>query len=139
MNKVILIGNLTRDPELTEVKGVSLCKFTIAVNKYVGGGEKKADFFNIVAWRDLADRCGKYLNKGNKVGIVGSIEIREFEDKQGNKRTAVDISAQDVEFLTPRNDDGYSHDNSSYSTPASPSSEKKAKTLQAFNDDDIPF
>lgn len=132
MNKVILIGNLTRDPELTEVKGVVLCKFGIAVSKFVPGAtEKKADFFNIVAWRDLGDRCGKYLNKGNKVCVVGSLEIREYEDKQGNKRTAVDITAQDVEFLVlSKNDD----------TLTPPPQDKKTKTLQAFNDDDdIPF
>ena len=102
MNKVFLIGNLTRDPELTETNtGVALCRFSIAVNRNYGSadGERKTDFFNVVAWRGLGETVSRYAKKGNKVAVSGSIELRNYEDSQGVKRTGVDIVAQDVEFL----------------------------------------
>ncbi len=139
MNKVFLIGNLTRDPELTETtSGVALCRFSIAVNRNYGSadGERKTDFFNIVAWRGLGETVARYAKKGNKVAVSGSIELRNYEDSQGVKRTGVDIVAQDVEFLTPKgsSDSGYASD-----APAAPAERKRA-SLQAFDDDsDIPF
>jgi single-strand DNA-binding protein len=144
MNKVFLIGNLTRDPELTETSsGVPICRFSIAVNRNYSGtdGERKTDFFNITAWRGLGETVSRYAKKGNKVAVTGSIELRNYEDNQGVKRTSVDIIAQDVEFLTPRgtssSDSGYESDY----TPAQPaSSERKKPALQSFDDDgDIPF
>ena len=139
MNKVFLIGNLTRDPELTETtSGVALCRFAIAVNRNYGSadGERKTDFFNIVAWRGLGETVARYAKKGNKVAVSGSIELRNYEDSQGVKRTGVDIVAQDVEFLTPR---GTSNDDV-YDSPA-PAQRGGAKPqLQPFDDDsDIPF
>lgn len=137
MNKVFLIGNLTRDPELTETtSGVALCRFAIAVNRNYGSadGERKTDFFNIVAWRGLGETVARYAKKGNKVAVSGSIELRNYEDSQGVKRTGVDIVAQDVEFLTPKgNGDGFAE------APA-PAQGGKRASLQAFDDDsDIPF
>ena len=141
MNKVFLIGNLTRDPELSETaSGVSLCRFAIAVNRNYSSadGERKTDFFNIAAWRGLGETVARYAKKGNKVAVSGSIELRNYEDSQGVKRTSVDIVAQDVEFLTPRNgsqNDGYMSD-----APAPAPQERKRASLQAFDDDaDIPF
>ena len=138
MNKVFLIGNLTRDPELSETtSGVSLCRFSIAVNRsYSGaGGERQTDFFNCVAWRGLGENVARYAKKGNKVAVSGSIELRNYEDNQGVKRTGVDIVAQDVEFLTPRSQgDGF------VEAPQSAPQERKRASLQAFDDDsDIPF
>ena len=142
MNKVFLIGNLTRDPELTETSsGVAICRFSIAVNRsYSTGGERQTDFFNCTAWRGLGENVARYAKKGNKVAVSGSIELRNYEDSQGVKRTGVDIVAQDVEFLTPRSgsgsgDSGYESD----FAPAAPAEKKKA-ALQSFDDDgDIPF
>lgn len=135
MNKVILIGNLTRDPELTETNsGVKVCRFSIAVNRAYknGDGERITDFFNIVAWRGLGESVARYTRKGNKVAVVGSIESRNYTDNEGVKRTAVDVIAADVEFLTPRqsdSNDGVSERRSG-GRPA----------LQEFDDDgDIPF
>jgi single-strand DNA-binding protein len=108
MNKVILIGNLTRDPELTETpSGVAVCRFSIAVSRdYANAeGNRETDFFNIVVWRGKAENCHKYLKKGNKVGIVGKIENRSYTDKDGIKRNVSDIVAEDVEFLTPKQAD----------------------------------
>ncbi len=134
MNKVILIGNLTRDPELTETpSGVKVCRFSLAVTRnYTGSdGERKTDFFNCVAWRGLGETVAKYSHKGNKISVSGSIELRNYEDNEGVKRTAVDIVAQDIEFLTPRQSD--SNDGASERRGGRPA-------LQEFDDDgDIPL
>ena len=141
MNKVFLIGNLTRDPEVTETAGgVSVCHFTIAVNRsYTSSdGERQTDFFNVTAWRGLADTVGRYTKKGNKVAVSGSIQLRTYEDNQGVRRTAVDIIAQDIEFLTTKSASG----DDFYETPSAGASpaEKKRPALQSFDDDgDIPF
>lgn len=105
MNKVILIGNLTRDPELTETpSGVPVCRFAIAVSRdYADSqGNRETDFFNITTWRGKAETCGKYLKKGNKVAVCGSLQNRSYEDKDGVKRTVTDVIANEVEFLTPK-------------------------------------
>lgn len=143
MNKVFLIGNLTRDPELTETAGgVSVCHFAIAVNRsYTSSeGERLTDFFNVTAWRGLADTVSRYCKKGSKVAVSGSIQIRNYEDNTGNKRTAVDIIAQDVEFLSQKNqnqgDDFYDAPEPKQSGTAP----KKKPALESFDDDgDIPF
>ena len=139
MNKVFLIGNLTRDPELSETQsGVSVCRFGIAVNRRSGSsdGERKVDFYNVTAWRGLGETVARYAKKGNKVAVLGNIELRTYEDRDGVERTSVDVIAQDVEFLTPR---GAQEDMGDYSAPAT-HSEKKKPSLQSFDDDsDIPF
>ena len=105
MNKVFLIGNLTRDPEMRSTQsGVAVCNFSIAVNRRFRNpqtGQQETDFLNIVAWRQLAELCSKYLAKGRKVAVTGSIQTRQYEAKDGSKRTAWDIVADEVEFLTP--------------------------------------
>lgn len=138
MNKVFLIGNLTRDPELTETQsGIKVSRFSIAVSRNYAGadGERKTDFFNIVAWRGLGETAARYLHKGNKVAVSGSIEIRNYEDREGVKRTGIDIIASDLEFLTQKRDDNEDSGQSS----ARPSTGKKP-ALESFDDDgDIPF
>lgn len=135
MNKVFLIGNLTRDPELTETSGgIAICRFSIAVTRaYSGGnGERKTDFFNCTAWRGLGETVARYAHKGNKVAVEGSIELRNYEDSQGVKRTAVDIVASNVEFLTPKSNVTENGENS-------PTKGNKGG-LEPFDDDgDIPF
>ena len=138
MNKVFLIGNLTRDPELSETQsGVSVCRFGLAVNRRSGtaDGERKADFYNVTAWRGLGETVSKFARKGNKVAVLGNIEIRTYEDREGVERTSVDVIASDVEFLTPR---GAQEDGGDYTPPAH--QERKKPALQSFDDDgDIPF
>lgn len=143
MNKVFLIGNLTRDPELTETSGgVKICRFSIAVNRNFtsADGERKTDFFNVVAWRGLGETVARYARKGNKVAVSGSIELRNYEDSQGIKRTGIDIVAQDVEFLTPRangSDDSFGYE---ASAPSNGGGRSQKPQLQPFDDDsDIPF
>lgn len=103
MNKIILSGNLTREPELQSTQsGVSLCKFTVAVQGIVANedGEKETDFFNVTAWRGLADNCGRYLTKGSKVLVVGKLKNRSYEGKDGTKKYVTDVLASEVEFLS---------------------------------------
>ena len=105
MNKCIFIGNLSKDPELrTTPNGVSVATFSIAVNRRFkdANGEKKTDFINIVCWRQLAEMCGKYLTKGKKVAVVGELQTRSYDAKDGTKRYITEIVADEVEFLTPR-------------------------------------
>lgn len=134
MNKVFLIGNITRDPELAETtSGVKVCRFSLAVNRNYAGsdGERKTDFFNVTAWRGLGENIAKFVKKGNKLAVVGSIEVRNYEDGQGIKRTSVDVTAQDVEFLTAKGN--------SDNTQTEPE-QHGSVTLQPLNDDsDIPF
>ncbi|NLT98570.1 MAG: single-stranded DNA-binding protein [Christensenellaceae bacterium] len=101
MNKAIIIGNLTKDPELrTTPQGVSVCTFRVAVPRPYKRDE--TDYLNIVTWRGLAENCAKFLSKGRKVGIVGYIQTREYDDSNGQRRYITEIVADDVEFLSPR-------------------------------------
>ena len=140
MNKVFLIGNLTRDPELTETaSGVPVCHFAIAVNRNYSSqdGERQTDFFNCTAWRTTAETIARYTKKGNKISVVGSVQMRNYEDNQGVKRTAVDIVVQDCEFLSPRDENDSFDDVADAPRSSTP---KKKPTLQAMDDDsDIPF
>ena len=139
MNKVFLIGNLTRDPELrTTPSGVSVCSFTIAVNRRFAqqGGEKATDYFRINAWRQLGENCARYLAKGRKVAVVGELQARTYEGKDGATRMSLDVSADEVEFLTPRSQD----EGSGYSAPRQ--NNAAPQDLAGFTDiqsDDIPF
>ncbi len=139
MNKITLIGNLTRDPELSQLpSGVSVCKFAIAVNRNFtnANGERETDFFNITAWRGLGENCAKYLAKGRKVCVVGSVQIRNYEDKDGNRRTAVDVVAEDIEFLSSRNDDAPA--TGATSAPRQ-SAKKQVSELTPVDNEDLPF
>ena len=101
MNKVILIGNLTRDPELSKTNtDLSVCRFTIAVSRRFGANE--TDFFNIITWRATADNCAKFLRKGSKVAIGGAIQTRSYDANDGSKRYVTEIVADEVQFLSTR-------------------------------------
>ncbi|MBR2371536.1 MAG: single-stranded DNA-binding protein [Clostridia bacterium] len=102
MNKAILIGRLTADPELqTTSSGVDVCRFSLAINRPFKSqnGETQADFLNIVVWRAAAQNCYKYLKKGSQCAVVGSIQTRSYEDNNGVKRYVTEIVAENVEFL----------------------------------------
>lgn len=137
MNKVYLIGNLTRDPEVAETNsGIAVCRFSIAVNRNYSSsdGTRETDFFNITVWRSQAENCGRYLKKGSKVAVVGSLQNRSYEDKDGNKRNVTDIVANEVEFLSTKN----SSDDDEDRTYRKPSSAQKAQ-LEPVSDDELPF
>ncbi len=107
MNKVILIGNLTKDPEVTTTpSNICVCRFTVAVNRSYSSqnGDKQTDFLPVVCWRNQAENCGKHLKKGSKVGLSGSIQTRTYDDKDGIRRYVTEIIADEVQFLSTRNE-----------------------------------
>lgn len=142
MNKVFLIGNLTKDPEMRSTQsGVAVCNFTIAVNRRFRNpqtGQQETDFLNVIAWRQLAELCNKYLAKGRKVAVTGSIQTRTYEAKDGSKRTAWDIVADEVEFLAPQNQQGGEHGvqsaSNAYATAADKEGGGTAYAPQPHND-----
>ena len=102
MNRVALVGNVTRDPELRKTQAdVSVCTFSIAVNRRFknNNGEREADFVPIVAWRGTADNCYRYLKKGDRVAVSGSLQIRSYQDKEGNRKSTTEVIADEVEFI----------------------------------------
>ena len=127
-NKVFLIGNLTKDPELsTTNSGINYSRFTLAVPKrYRKDEEQEAEFINIITWRVQADNCQKYLKKGSKACVVGSLQTRNYEAQDGTKRYITEVVAEEVEFL---------------STKKSEESEKptEIKNDNSAIDDDLPF
>lgn len=148
MNKVVLIGNLTRDPELrTTQSGVSVCSFGLAVNRRRKvEGQPEVDFFNITAWRQLGELCARYLTKGRKCCISGAIQIRTYDAADGTKRTSVDVEADDVEFLPSASQGGMEGSARSMgavpaaATPAAPSGATPAEAgFVQVDEDDLPF
>lgn len=127
MNKIILIGNLTKDPELTSTNsGISVCRFTLAVSrKYKNAdGEKETDFINCVAWRNLADTIERFVKKGSKIGVIGSMQTRSYEAQDGTKRYVTEVVADEIEFLSTKD-------------KAEPEKPKTEQTT--MSDDDLPF
>jgi len=117
MNICCFIGRLAADPELRSTNsGISVCTFRIGVSRRFkdADGQTPTDWINIVAWRQLGELCAKYLAKGRKVAISGSLQSRNYEDKQGNKRVAYEVVANDVEFLTPKEKRGGSEKSSDF-------------------------
>ena len=138
MNKVMLIGNLTRDPELTTTNsGVSVCRFSLAVQRRFGSSDNgpQADFFNIVVWRGLGENCHKFLKKGSKCCVIGRLQNSSYEAQDGTKRYTTDIVADDVEFLGTKPSD--SGENVVSSAPKA--SEANVAELEPIDDDSLPF
>ena len=144
MNKVILIGNLVRDVELTTTpSGVSVAKFTLAVNRTFTNseGEREADYPNIIAWRDLADRCAQYLSKGKKAAVVGMLQTRSYEI-EGQKRYVTEVVASEVEFLTPKGESQQTaapHGNAAMGGAQRQQGHRRQDDLVPIDDDDLPF
>ncbi len=142
MNKVILVGNLTKDPELvTTNNGISLCRFTLAVQRRFtsGDGEREADFINIVVWRAQADNCYKYLKKGSKAGVVGSLQTRAYDGNDGTRKYATEVVAEEVEFLASR---GAAASEEAEAPAAGSKSTGKSDAITKFepiDDDNLPF
>ncbi len=142
MNKVILIGRLTKDPELsTTASGISVCRLSLAVSRRFknADGERETDFFNIVAWRDLGETCHRFLKKGNQVAIVGSIQNRSYDAADGSKRYVTDIVAEEIDFISPKNSSD-SEENSAYAPSQEPKAQpKQTAELEEIDDDSLPF
>ena len=135
MNKCILIGNLTKDPELTTTNsGISVCRFTLAVSRRYQNaeGERETDFIDIVVWRALADNCHRFLRKGSKAAVVGSIQKRSYDATDGTKRYVTEVVAEEVEFVGAR---ATGNDGSVEVENTKPATTK----LEPIDDDQLPF
>lgn len=154
MNRVILVGRITKDPEIRYTSSdIPVCQFTLAVNRrYQTNGEKQADFINCVAWRSSAELLGKYVKKGAQIGIEGQIQVRSYEDNGGVKRYVTEVVCDSITFLESkgsRENSGYSgyNDIEQYNIPQ----ERKAQSQEAkdpfedissnydLSNDDLPF
>jgi single-strand DNA-binding protein len=138
MNKLTIIGNLTRDPELrTTSTGINVCSFTVAVNRRRSGNsnQPEADFFRVSAWRQLGENCQRFLSKGRKVCVVGPVSVSSYTATDGSTRFSLDVTAEDVEFLSSRNDDaGYAP-----AAPVQTAAPVMEKGFQEVDDEDLPF
>lgn len=135
MNRVYLIGNLTRDPELAVTNsGISVCRFSIAVSRRFSNaeGERETDFFNIVVWRGQGENCHKFLKKGSKCAVSGSLQNRSYDAQDGTKRIITEIVADEVEFLTSKASAG---DGSNERVE----NKKEVTELEPIDDDNLPF
>lgn len=141
LNKVIIMGRLVRDPEMRHTQsGTAVCGFSIACDRDIvskQSGERETDFFDVTAWRSTAEFVSKYFAKGRMIVVVGRLQQRSYTDKQGNKRTAVDILADNVYFGDSKKDANAS-DTTPSPPPASTSPQNDGYT-ESESDDDLPF
>lgn len=138
LNHIVLMGRMVKDPELkTTPSGVSVCNFTIAVDRdYKNGEERIADFVDCVVWRGGADFVSKYLSRGRMVVVSGYLQSRKWQDKDGNNRTSWEVQAQNVYFADSKRD-GDSNSSGGSSAPASP--DVTYKELGDAQDGELPF
>ncbi len=139
MNKIFLIGNLTRDPEMRSTQsGIPVCTFTVAVNRRRQGaeaGQPEADFFRVTTWRQLAENCNRFLAKGRKVGVSGTLTLQNYTGNDGQQRYSLEVQADEVEFLTPRGEAG----DAPSRAPAASSPDTSAGGFVRVDEDDLPF
>lgn len=140
MNKAVIIGNLTNEPDMRATSsGISVCTFTVAVNRRASRdaqGQKETDFIPIVTWRGLADNCFKYLHKGSKAAVTGSIQTRSYDAQDGTRRYVTEILADEVEFLSAANNGAAAVRTQ---TEQYGSAEQYSADLQPVEENDLPF
>ena len=140
MNKVILMGRLTKDPEVryTQTNNTMVSSFTLAVNRRFAkqGEERQADFLPIVAWNKQAEFCSKYFKKGQQVGVIGRVQTRSYDDAQGQKRYITEVVAEEVYFADSKkdSDSGAMNFEDTFGAGAVQNAE-----FQVTSDDDLPF
>lgn len=133
MNKLTIIGNLTADPVLrTTQNGTSVCSFTVAVNRRAQAGQQpEADFFNVTAWRERGEVCAKYLSKGKKVCVIGPVSVRTWESQKGTHGANLEVTAEEVEFLTSRSE--------AAAPEQKPAAVDKQSGMEQVQPEDLPF
>lgn len=133
MNKVVLVGRLAQDPELSSTtSGLSVCKMTVAVSRPFSK-DNATDFIPVTAWRDLGERCAKYLAKGRQCAVSGRIQIDKYTAKDGATRYQTYVVAEDVQFLSPKGEGGSSYQNSSSDD------DEGYEKLTSIDDGNLPF
>lgn len=142
MNKMILIGNLTRDPELRYTQNnVAVCNFSVAVNGRKNGDQQETIFFRVAAWRQLGENCAKYLAKGRKVYVSGPLTASLYTGQDGKTRLALDVTAQEVEFLSSRADAEAAPASAASEAPEAPTGGNSGTSggFTQVEDDELPF
>ena len=145
MNRVVLMGRLTKDPVLNcTPSGVNVCSFTVACDRrYQTGGERQADFISCVAWREKAEFLCKYFKKGMRIALDGRIQTRSYDDQNGNKRYVTEVVAEDVEFAQSKNEGNGSYQAPAYSAPQAPAApQAPSADIDGFmpvEEEDLPF
>lgn len=149
MNKLVIIGNLVRDPESRVTQsGISVCTFTVAVNRRrQQEGQPEADYFRVSAWRQLGENCALYLSKGRKVCVIGPVSISTYTGNDGKTRANMEVTAEDVEFLSPRETAPTAQKQTNtdaeerYKAEEREAIQNEKKYVDATpeNDDDLPF
>ena len=128
MNKLIICGNLTRDPETRSMQdGTTMCSFTLAVNRSTRKPGEEPQFFRVTTYSKLAENCGKWLAKGRKVIAVGELTLREYAGRDGQMRASLDVRANEVEFLTSPSD------------PPKTARQEPVDDYATLTSEDIPF
>ena len=142
MNKVFMIGNLVVDPELRRTgSDIAVCTFRIAVQRRFTNqqGVREADFFNVVVWRQQAENCAKYLSKGRRCAVAGSLQSRTYDAQDGTKRNIVEIVADEVEVLSSPQERQYNNPGD-VPAPSAPSASYTSNTgFTQVDDDELPF
>ena len=146
MNRLTIIGNLTRDPEQrTTPSGQTVCSFTVAVNRRARrdaqNSQPEADFFRVSAWNQLGETCARYLSKGRKVAVVGPVSVHSYTGNDGQARASLEVMANEVEFLSSRND---GESSGGYSAPEAPAAPAPAENVVSggfttVETDELPF
>ena len=137
LNRIVLIGRLTQDPELRYTKnGIAVASFTLAVDRRYKNaeGERETDFIDVVVWRQQAENCANYLSKGKLCAVDGSLQIRSYEAKDGTRRKAAEVIADDVRFLSPKDSGSYRE-----APPVESSTFAAGNDADMVGDDDLPF
>ncbi|MBP3596257.1 MAG: single-stranded DNA-binding protein [Clostridia bacterium] len=139
MNKVVLMGRLTRDPEVryTKTNNTMVASFSLAVNRRfaAAGEERQADFINIVAWNKTGEFCSKYFKKGQQVGVIGRIQTRTWDDENGQKRYATEVIAEEAYFADSKRDGDTSGFENTFGATMANNTEFQVDS----SDDDLPF
>lgn len=146
MNKVILMGRLTRDPEMRQTpNGVAVCSFSIAVNRrFAKEGQQNADFINCTAWRQQAEFICKYFQKGSMIAVVGNLQSRSWENQEGKRQYSTDVVVDEVYFTGSKGDSQGSSEG--YYAPQQPKADNSFSDIDAMgfhtmdgSEDDLPF
>ncbi len=142
MNKLTIIGNLTRDPEMrTTSTGLNVCSFGVAVNRRrSANGQQEVDYFRVTAWRQLGELCQRYLAKGRKVCVIGPVSVSTYTANDGTTRASLEVTADDVEFLSSRSDDAAGYAPAAPAAPARQAAPAPAMNgFEEVDDEDLPF
>ena len=151
MNKLYIIGNLTKDAETRVTQsGGTVCSFTVAVNRRKttnSQNQPETDYFHVSVWNKLAESCSKYLNKGKKVAVIGSVSVHTYQGNDGNTRAQLDVIANEVEFLTSRSENGTESNENIQTQPAQQTQDVSGNqddsnagyTPVDFDASDLPF